>query len=83
MLERVWGADPAFLAEHGAEYQRVVEDLHCSCAGDLIVLGRLREARDELAHMRKPPIARRLLTRLPVPLVTLLLELREWLVGWI
>ena len=83
VLERVWGTDPTFLAAHGVEYQRVVDDLHRGCAEDLIVQGRLREARDELARMRKPPLTHRLLAHLPLPLVTLLLELREWLVEWI
>ena len=76
VLERVWGADPKFLAEHGVEYRRLLEDLRRSRTADLIVLGRLREARDELALMQSPPLVHRVLTRLPAPLVSLLMGLR-------
>jgi glycosyltransferase involved in cell wall biosynthesis len=76
VLERIWGADPAFLAAHGAKYQSVVDELRRSRAGDLILLGRLREAREELARMQRPPLGHRLLARLPAPLVRRLLGLR-------
>jgi hypothetical protein len=79
VLERVWGADPAFLAVHDVEYRRVLDDLHRSRVGDLIVLGQLREARDELALMQHPPLIYRVLARLPAPLVSLLMGLRDWL----
>jgi hypothetical protein len=76
VLERVWGADPAFLAAHGAEYQAVVDGLRSDRAADLILLGRTREAREELARMQEPPLGHRLLAGLPGPLVKLLLGLR-------
>ena len=76
VLERVWGSDPAFLAAHGAEYQAVVDGLRRARADDLILLGRLREAREELARMQHPPLSHRLLAGLPAPLVKLLLGLR-------
>ncbi|HEY8154210.1 MAG TPA: glycosyltransferase family 2 protein [Myxococcota bacterium] len=76
VLARVWGADPAFLATHGAEYQAVVDDLRASRAADLILLGRLRDAREELARMQRPPLGHKLLAGLPGPLVKLLLGLR-------
>jgi glycosyltransferase involved in cell wall biosynthesis len=81
VLERVWGADPDFLAAHGAEYRRVLDELRRSRAGDLILLGRLAEAREELARMQRPPLAHRLLVRLPAPLVRVLLALRGRLRG--
>ena len=77
VLERVWGADPAFLAAHGADYRDVIENLRLSRTRDLIVLGRRGEAREELARMRRPPLFLRALTRIPAPIVTGLLGLRR------
>jgi glycosyltransferase involved in cell wall biosynthesis len=76
VLARVWGSDPEFLAAHGDEYRTVIEALRAGRAADLILLGRLREAREELARMQRPPLGHRLLVGLPGPLVKLLLGLR-------
>jgi hypothetical protein len=81
VLERVWGSDPAFLATHGDAYRRVVDELELTCASDLIVLGRMREARQALARMRTPPLAHRMLARLPGPLVREGFALRKRLRG--
>ena len=77
VLERVWGGDPAFLSAHGAEYRKVVDDLRRARADDLLLLGRLREAREELGRMQSAPLAHRLLTGLPDPLARALLGLRR------
>jgi glycosyltransferase involved in cell wall biosynthesis len=81
VLERVWGNNPAFLATHGDAYRRVLDELELTCASDLIVLGRMREARASLARMRTPPLSHRLLSRLPGPLVRGGLALRKRLLG--
>ena len=77
ILERVWGSDPAFLAKHGDAYRRVLDELEHTRFGDLIVLGRMREAREALGRMLQPPLAYRTLARLPGPLVRSLLALRK------
>jgi hypothetical protein len=77
VLERVWGADPAFLAAHGADYREVIEVLRRTRTSDLILLGRHGEAREELARMRRPPLILRALSRIPAPIVTGLLGLRR------
>jgi hypothetical protein len=79
VLDRVWGSNPEFMAAHGEEYRRVVEELRRGRVDDLILLGRLSEAREELARMQSPPVGQRLLTALPAPVVTRLLALRSWL----
>ncbi len=48
VLTRVWGADPAFLAQHGARYRRVLARQHLTCATRLLRRRRLREASAEL-----------------------------------
>ncbi len=81
VLERVWGADPRFMAAHGAEYRHVVDDLHLQRARIFIVTGRLAEARAELAHVARPPLAFRILISLPAPVVLAALALRRRLPG--
>ena len=77
VLERVWGSNPAFLATHGDEYRRVLDELELACANDLIVLGRMREAREALARMRRPPLRQRILSHVPAPLMRAGLALRR------
>jgi len=77
VLERVWGSNPAFLATHGDAYRRVLDELELTRAGDLIVLGRMREARAALGRMRKPPWSHRILARVPGPLVRAGLAMRR------
>jgi glycosyltransferase involved in cell wall biosynthesis len=47
-LNRVWGEDPEFLAEHGDEFHRVVADARLLRARSLARHGNVREAREEL-----------------------------------
>ena len=47
-LERVWGSDPEFLAEHGEEFRRAVSDTHLMRALSLARHGNLLEARKAL-----------------------------------
>ncbi len=68
VLERVWGADRAFLASHGREYQRVVDGLRLKHVVMLARLGRMADARAELSAVAHPPLSHRLLTRVPAPL---------------
>ena len=43
-LERVWGSDPEFLAEHGDDFRRAVSDAHLMRAGSFARHGNVREA---------------------------------------
>ena len=76
VLDRVWGSDPAFLATHGREYQRVVEDLRLLRAVILMRQGRMQDARAELRFVERPPLRHRVMSRLPAPLV------RAFRSGW-
>ncbi len=49
-LERVWGSDPDFLAEHGAEYRRVVSQAWLTRAFSLARHGRPGQALAALRH---------------------------------
>lgn len=47
-LERVWGNDPEFLAEHGEEFRRAVSDAHLMRAGSFARHGNVRDASKSL-----------------------------------
>jgi glycosyltransferase involved in cell wall biosynthesis len=47
-LERVWGSDPEFLAEHGDHFRRTVSNAHLMQANSLARHGKMREAHKEL-----------------------------------
>jgi glycosyltransferase involved in cell wall biosynthesis len=69
VLERVWGADAAYLARHGDAYRRVVAAQHAVRARRLLRLGRTRDAREALRLSGDASLAIRALSRLPGPLV--------------
>ena len=69
VLERIWGADPAFLSAHGARYHAVVAAQHLIRARAFLRAGRTREARIELAQAGPAPLELRLAAALPGPLV--------------
>lgn len=77
VLQRVWGADAGFMAAHGEDYRRVLDDLHLQRARIFLVQGRTAEGRSELALMARPPAIVRLLAALPGPVVRGLLALRR------
>jgi hypothetical protein len=81
MLERIWGADPAFLEAHGDLYRQVLAEQRLRRAKGLILHGRVRDAREELASLPQAPALYRALAALPGPLVGGLFELRRRLHG--
>jgi len=66
-LERVWGADPDFLREHGDEYDAVVTEAHLMCARAFLRRGDVRSARESIRSARHAPLAFRALSWLPGP----------------
>ncbi|MEW5795010.1 MAG: glycosyltransferase family A protein [Candidatus Zixiibacteriota bacterium] len=79
ILERLWGLDPGYLAQHEAEYDRVVSNQYLLKARSLISLGRCAEAREALEDVSDAPAYVRLLARLPGWLARRLLQIRRGL----
>jgi hypothetical protein len=78
LLERIWGADPEFLARHGEEHAQAVAEQHRRRAQWLLVRGRTREARADL-RAAQSSLAYHLLARLPGPIVRGVFGLRRLL----
>lgn len=78
VLHRVWGQDQAFLAEHGDIYHARCDREHLLRARQWIADGNPREASRELDALSvRPPVALRLLSRLPSPLLSALMGSRR------
>jgi glycosyltransferase involved in cell wall biosynthesis len=78
IMERVWGQDPEFLLRHGAEFARKKVEQHLNKVRWLIVRGRTREAREELAQVGSAaPWGYRFLAALPGTLAWGVLALRR------
>jgi glycosyltransferase involved in cell wall biosynthesis len=77
ILERVWGADHAFLHKHGEAYRQTLETVRRHRTADLIALGRTAEARTALRQLAHPPVSYRLMAVLPGPIVRLLVSVRQ------
>jgi glycosyltransferase involved in cell wall biosynthesis len=56
-LERVWGSDPEFLAEHSEDFRRAVSDAHLMRAGSFARHGNVREASKSLQRAGGGPSA--------------------------
>ena len=65
IIERVWGADPAFLASHADRCHRVLASQYAARARWLISHGRTAEARADLRRAGRPSQSLRLLSLLP------------------
>jgi hypothetical protein len=77
LLDRFWGADPSFLAQHGELYRRTLQQLQEQRIKELLVCGMNQEAREALARLDHHPWQLELLARLPVPLSLLALQIRR------
>lgn len=66
VLERVWGSDPTFLAECGADYQQVCEKQRLLGAKLMLRAGRQTEARELLLDVQGGPLWVRLARYLPI-----------------
>ena len=79
ILERVWGMDLEFLAKHGDEYRTVLAEQRLMRAKELIVLGRIQDARDDLRQIQDVPISLKAATLVPQNVLKGVLALRRWL----
>jgi hypothetical protein len=77
VLERVWGADPAFLSEHGDFYRSLLENQRIIRAREFLERGESASARQELRQVRDIPSKLKLPAALPGGLLRLLLSLRK------
>ncbi|MGA9828801.1 MAG: glycosyltransferase family A protein [Rhodanobacteraceae bacterium] len=77
ILERVWGSDAAFLAEHGDRYARVCQRYRLQRAKSLLHQGQSRLARDDLRHCTGVPWRYRFAAAMPASLIGGLLGLRR------
>jgi hypothetical protein len=73
ILQRVWGSDPRFLAEHGREYEEVVREQHLKRARVFLSQARTSEARTELHLAHGGPLLYKVLASMPPAAVRVLL----------
>jgi len=85
LLQRVWGADEAFLRTHRERYRQVLDELRVQRVKDLMGDRSPREAREELRRIEHAPMWLRLLGTLPGMLPSTLVHgrrrVRSWLRG--
>jgi glycosyltransferase involved in cell wall biosynthesis len=77
ILQRVWGADPAFLARHGPRYLEALAFRQRARARALLGLGRTREARDGFRLAGSSSLAERALSTLPGPVTRAIVTARR------
>jgi glycosyltransferase involved in cell wall biosynthesis len=79
ILHNVWGSDPEFLKKYRANYEHLVHELHLARIRNMIVLGRQREAREEMRKLARVPIAYRSAALMPSGWMNTLLSWRHTL----
>lgn len=82
VIGRVWGRDDVYLASHGREFDEVMDLHRCRKTRALLGLGRPADARRELERCRRAPVGLSMLSRLPAPLLRVLMVTRarlRWL----
>lgn len=77
LVARIWGQDPAFLAEHGELYRRYEGELRQELIKLYLMSGRQREARAELGRLEDKPLQLKLLASLPARLTHSALLIRQ------
>ncbi len=79
VLEKVWGSDSEFQANHGDYYRGIVEGQRITRARELLARGSSGPAAEELRRVDQPPSGLRILAALPGGLLRSLLALRRLL----
>jgi glycosyltransferase involved in cell wall biosynthesis len=77
VLEKVWGQDDDFLAEHGDYYRTILGGQRIIRARELLARGLSAPARQELARVAGPPLKLRILAVFPGWSIRILLRLRS------
>jgi len=77
LVQRIWGSDEQFMADHDQWVRGVVNEQHLIRARWLLKHGQSREARQELRLAGGGPLSHRVLAVLPGPVVRGLLGLRQ------
>jgi glycosyltransferase involved in cell wall biosynthesis len=77
LLERVWGSDNRFLANHAEQYNKIIGLEHIKVAKELFNLGKVQEARHELELAGRTPLSYKILSSLPYFLVRGAIKLRK------
>ncbi len=77
IMRKIWGSDLEFLKDHGDFYKRRLREEQLLRVEGLLLRGRSLDARLELTQTHTPPLALRILARLPGPLVKSLLDTRR------
>jgi len=83
ILRNVWGSDEDFLKHHGAAYRALVHDQNLARLRGMIVLGRQRQAREEMRKLRNVPMAYRSAALVPSPWMSALVSLRHSVNGFL
>ena len=81
ILERLWGSDRDFLAQHAEGYHEELKIQRIDKAKTLIAMGRLEEARREFCLIEGGPLFYRMLAYLPTRVVCQVLKYRRVLNG--
>jgi hypothetical protein len=77
LLKTVWGSNVEFVATYRDEYLELVRQQELQRMRNLLVLGRMREARDQSRDLAGVPVSYQMLCRLPGRLVVSVLKLRR------
>jgi Glycosyl transferase family 2 len=72
-LEKVWGTDSHFLASHGQEYQKILDQQRTILISELLSIGDSQRARDELKKLQYKPLVPMVLALLPEMILHFLL----------
>jgi glycosyltransferase involved in cell wall biosynthesis len=79
LMERVWGADRAFLAGHGPEYAAVQRERLLEKTRGLLARGNTRDAAATLQVLEEAPAGYKVLAALPGPVTSGILGVRRLL----
>jgi glycosyltransferase involved in cell wall biosynthesis len=77
ILHNVWGSDAEFLKKYRANYEHLLHELHLARIRGMIVLGRQRDAREEMRRLARVPIAYRSAALIPSKWMNTLLSWRQ------